>query len=80
MTSNNRRVLNMNVLNYNLRFRPVRIGWCLRNNDWVAYQKILKLNFITAGGQYNDVRHLQGQNLQEKRPDLLLQHTDFNYQ
>ncbi len=45
--------MKMNVLNYNLRFRPVRIGWCLRNNDWVAYQEILKLNFITAGGQYN---------------------------
>ena len=41
MISNNSRVMKINVLNYNLRFRPVRIGWCLPNNDWVSYQEIL---------------------------------------
>lgn len=79
--SNNRGVMNMNVLNYNLRFRPVRIGWCLRNNDWAAYQEILKLNFITAGGQFNPLIPIDDEDyakalIKAFRVDLLLSVTE----
>ncbi len=71
------RVMNMNVLNYNLRFRPVRIGWCLRNDDWASYQEILKLNFITAGGQFNPLIPIDDEDyakalIKAFRVDLLL--------
>lgn len=73
--------MNMNVLNYNLRFRPVRIGWCLRNNDWAAYQEILKLNFITAGGQFNPLIPIDDEDyakalIKAFRVDLLLSVTE----
>ena len=67
----------MNVLNYSLRFRPLRIGWCLRQNDWDAYREILHLNFILAGGQFNPLIPIDDEDyaralIRTFRVDLLL--------
>ncbi len=67
----------MNVFNSSVRFRPVRIGWCLHQDDWVAYRETLGLNFILAGGQFNPLIPIDDENYAQAlirafRVDILL--------
>lgn len=45
----------MATLNVNVRYRPLRIGWCVRNDDWVAFRKAVRWNYVFWGGCYNPI-------------------------
>lgn len=43
----------MNTLSVTVRYRPIRIGWCIRAGDFDAMREALKLTFTMWGGRYN---------------------------
>lgn len=45
----------MNTLNVTVRYRPIRIGWCVRKDDFEALREAIKLTFTMWGGRYNPV-------------------------
>lgn len=45
----------MNTLGMTIRYRPIRIGWCVRMGDFAALREALKLTFTMWGGCYNPV-------------------------
>lgn len=45
----------MNTLSVTVRYRPIRIGWCVRKDDFVALREALKLTFTMWGGRYNPI-------------------------
>ena len=45
----------MNTLSVTVRYRPIRIGWCVRAGDFAALREALKLTFTMWGGRYNPV-------------------------
>jgi hypothetical protein len=45
----------MSTLVYNIGFRPVRIGWCVRNGDMEALIKAFRLSHCLWGGRYNPI-------------------------
>jgi len=45
----------MNTLSVTVRYRPIRIGWCVRAGDAAALREALKLTFTMWGGCYNPV-------------------------
>lgn len=45
----------MNTLSVTVRYRPIRIGWCVRAGDFAALREALKLTFTMWGGCYNPV-------------------------
>ena len=45
----------MNTLSVTVRYRPIRIGWCVRVEDFAALREALKLSFTMWGGGYNPV-------------------------
>jgi hypothetical protein len=73
----------MTVFNCSLRYRPVRIGWCIRLNDWSAYRETLDRNFILAGGLFNPIILIDDEIyaralVKAFRVDLLLSVTEDN--
>lgn len=71
----------MNVFQSSFRFRPVRIGWCLQQNDWDAYRETLGRNFILAGGQFNPLIPIDDEDyahalIRAFRVDILLSVTE----
>ena len=45
----------MTTLSVSVRYRPIRIGWCVREGDLAALREVLKLTFTMWGGRYNPV-------------------------
>lgn len=45
----------MNTLSVTVRYRPIRIGWCVLKGDFVALREALKLTFTMWGGCYNPI-------------------------
>lgn len=45
----------MNTLSVTVRYRPLRIGWCVREGDFAALREAMKLSFTIWGGRYNPV-------------------------
>lgn len=45
----------MNTLSVTVRYRPIRIGWCVLKGDFAALREALKLTFTMWGGRYNPV-------------------------
>lgn len=45
----------MNTLSVTVRFRPIRIGWCVCAGDFAAMRKAMKLSFTMWGGCYNPI-------------------------
>ncbi len=43
----------MNTLSIHLQSRPVKIGWCIRENNLEDYQKALQLTHTLWGGRFN---------------------------
>lgn len=43
----------MNTQSLTVRYRPIRIGWCIRSGDFEAMREALKLTFTMWGGRYN---------------------------
>lgn len=45
----------MNTLSINVRYRPVRIGWCVRAGDFAALREAVRLSYAIWGGRYNPI-------------------------
>jgi len=45
----------MDTLSVTVRYRPVRMGWCLRTGDRDALHKALRTTFALWGGRYNPI-------------------------
>src|SRR5258708_33107089 len=45
----------MATANVRVRYRPVRIGWCIRDNNWDDLRRALRLTHIFWGGRFNPV-------------------------
>ena len=43
----------MNTLSVAVRYRAIRIGWCIRVGDFEAMREALKLSFTMWGGRFN---------------------------
>ena len=43
----------MSTLNINVQYRPIRVGWCIRENNFDDYKKALQLSHTLWGGRYN---------------------------
>jgi hypothetical protein len=38
-----------------VRYRPVRIGWCVRDNNWDDLRRALRLTHVFWGGKFNPI-------------------------
>lgn len=45
----------MTNLSLSIRYRPVRIGWCVRHGNWDDLRHALRLTHIFWGGTFNPV-------------------------
>jgi hypothetical protein len=45
----------MNTLSVTLRYRPVRLGWCVAPDDFDAFRRAVRLNFTMWAGRYNPI-------------------------
>jgi hypothetical protein len=45
----------MSTLSLNVRYRPLRIGWCVRQGDLEGFEKALRLSHTLWGGSYNPI-------------------------
>ena len=45
----------METLGITVRYRPIRIGWCIRSDDYETLQESWQLSFTMWGGCYNPV-------------------------
>jgi hypothetical protein len=45
----------MNTLSIRLRYRPLRLGWCLLKGDIEAFRRAIRLSFTMWGGRFNPV-------------------------
>ena len=45
----------MGSLSINLRYRPVRIGWCVTRGDFAAFRHSARHSFSLWGGRFNPI-------------------------
>jgi hypothetical protein len=45
----------MNTLSIKLRYRPLRLGWCIASGDFEAFRRSLRLTFTMWGGRFNPI-------------------------
>ena len=45
----------MNTLSINLRYRPLRLGWCITAGDVTAFRRSLRLTFTMWGGSFSPI-------------------------
>lgn len=45
----------MNTLSIQLRYRPIRIGWCVENDDFDAFRQSARRSFSLWGGRFNPI-------------------------
>ena len=45
----------MNTLSIRLRYRPLRLGWCILKGDMEAFRRAVRLSFTMWGGRYNPI-------------------------
>ena len=45
----------MSTLSIKLRYRPLRLGWCVATDDMAALRKAAKYSFTMWGGRYNPI-------------------------
>ncbi|MFG1300710.1 hypothetical protein V5F49_13025 [Xanthobacter sp. V3C-3] len=45
----------MNTLSIKLRYRPLRIGWCVEVGDFGALRQAMRMSFVQWGGRYNPI-------------------------
>src|SRR5438270_2798321 len=66
----------MSNLNVRVRYRPVRIGWCIRDKNWDDLRRALRLTHILWGGRFNPVIPVGASSAEELvrrfRVDLLM--------
>ena len=70
----------METVSLNLKYRPLRIGWCIEANDLAALRKTMRLNYLAWGGTYNFFINIDKDAtdtlIQAYQPDLLLAATE----
>jgi hypothetical protein len=42
-------------LSVRVRYRPVRIGWCVRENNWEELRRALRYTNVLWGGKFNPI-------------------------
>jgi hypothetical protein len=66
--------------NVRVRYRPARIGWCIRDDNWDDLRRALKITHILWGGKFNPVIPIGAPHADELVPrfrvDVLLDITD----
>ena len=45
----------MHTLSVTLRYRPLRIGWCIANGDVAGFRSAVRQSFTMWGGRYNPI-------------------------
>lgn len=45
----------MTNVNVRVRYRPVRIGWCIRDKNWDDFRRALRLTHVFWGGRFNPI-------------------------
>lgn len=45
----------MDTTNVRVRYRPVRIGWCIRDGNWEDLRRVLRLTHVFWGGKFNPI-------------------------
>lgn len=45
----------MSSLSIRLRYRPIRIGWCVERGDFDAFRRSMRRSFSLWGGRYNPI-------------------------
>jgi hypothetical protein len=62
-------------LSLTVRYRPARIGWCVRTQNWDDLRTALKLTHIFWGGKFNPIIPFEAQNakslIKQFRVDVL---------
>ena len=58
----------MSTLSLRVKYRPIRIGWCLRRGNWDQFRSALRLTHSFAGGRFNPLIPVDAPDLAE---DLL---------
>ncbi|MBA4027344.1 MAG: hypothetical protein C0473_03790 [Cyanobacteria bacterium DS3.002] len=66
----------MNHVVLNLGYRPAKLGWCVRMDDWNGIRKALRINHSLWGGRFNPIIIVEdetsaGAVLKKHRPDFL---------
>ena len=52
----------MDTARVEIIYRPLRIGWLLRSGDFDGFRKIARLSLTLAGGRYNPIILVDGEN------------------
>ena len=60
----------MNTLGITLRYRPVRIGWCVQQGDLDAFRMAARWSFTMWGGRFNPIIPIDDANLAKRLIDL----------
>src|SRR5438067_13676579 len=45
----------MHTLSVRLKYRPLRIGWCVASGDLAGFRTALRQSFTMWGGRYNPI-------------------------
>lgn len=45
----------MTNVDVRINYRPVRIGWCIRENNWEDLRSVLRLTHLLWGGRFNPI-------------------------
>ncbi len=51
----------MDTARVEIMYRPLRIGWLLRSDDFEGFRKIARLSLTIAGGRYNPIIFVDGE-------------------
>jgi hypothetical protein len=68
----------MNTLSVRLRYRPLRLGWCVLKGDMESFRRSVRLSFTMWGGRYNPIIVVDDREIAEAlvklfRVDVLVQ-------
>ena len=67
----------MHTLSVTLKYRPLRIGWCVANGDFAGFRSAVRQSFTMWGGRYNPIIPVDDVELAEQlvtlyRVDMLI--------
>ena len=54
------------TVNIRVKYRPIRIGWCVKNDDFKALRKAVMYSNVLWGGYYNPIIPIDQKSLAEK--------------
>ncbi len=59
----------MSTLSLRVKYRPIRIGWCLERGSWDQLRRALRLTHSFAGGRFNPLIPVDSPELAENLLD-----------